>query len=140
MPELRQRIREGEIVEYEACRTSHTEARPDGTYCYCVLDSGMPFSEYLPRARRAQAAAKAQGSLEDGEDPLSLFFVSSVHWISYDAIVQPTPSRRTPTPASPGANTGGRGSGSFCRSLFSATMPWWTACIWVGSISTWRLN
>ena len=91
VPELRQRIRNGEIVEYETCCTSHTEARPDGTYCYCVLDSGMPFSEYLPRARRAQVEARAQGSLEDGEDALSLFFVSSVHWVSYDAIVQPTP-------------------------------------------------
>lgn len=91
VPELRQRIREGEIVEYETCRTSHTEARPDGTYCYCILDSGMPFSEYLPYARWAQVEARAQGSLEDGEDLLSLLFVSSVHWVSYDAIVQPTP-------------------------------------------------
>lgn len=24
--------------------------------------------------------------------PLSLFFVSSVHWVSYEAILQPTPS------------------------------------------------
>lgn len=92
VPELRQRILGEDIVEYEHCPTSHTEALPDGTYCYCALRSDQPFAQYLPQARRAQAEAKAQGSLEDGEDALALFFVSSIPWVSYEAIVQPTPS------------------------------------------------
>lgn len=92
VPELRQRILGENIVEYTNCPTSHTEALPDGTYCYCVLDSSLPFSAYLPQAIQAQAEARAQRNLEDGEDALSLFFVSSVHWVSYEAILQPTPS------------------------------------------------
>lgn len=92
VPQLRQRILNGGIVEYETCPTSHTEALEDGTYCYCTLDSRKPFAEYLPDAKKAQAEAKQQKSLDDGEEVLSLFFISSLPWLSYEAIVQPTPN------------------------------------------------
>ena len=36
VPELRQRIWKGEIIEYQNCPTSHTVALPDGTYCYRI--------------------------------------------------------------------------------------------------------
>ena len=35
--------------------------------------------------------AKAQPSLEDGDEALSLFFVSCLPWLHYSAISQPTP-------------------------------------------------
>ena len=94
VPELRQRIWKGEIIEYQNCPTSHTVALPDGTYCYCMLRSEKPFQEYLPEAVQAQEAAKRRQSLEDGteEESLPLLFVSSLPWITYDGIVQPTPS------------------------------------------------
>ena len=72
----------------------YTVALPDGTYCYCMLRSEKPFQEYLPEAVQAQEAAKRRQSLEDGteEESLPLLFVSSLPWITYDGIVQPTPS------------------------------------------------
>ena len=91
VPELRQRIREGEIVEYAYCPASYTLALEDGTYCYCTVDGRGPFSPYLAKARQTQQEAKVQRSLEDGEDALSLLFLSSLPWVSYEAIVQPTP-------------------------------------------------
>ena len=74
VPELRQRVRAGEIVEYDHCPTG-------------------PFLAYLSRAQAAQARAKAQPSLEDGEeeDSLPLFFVSCLPWVSYEGLIQPTP-------------------------------------------------
>lgn len=36
--------------------------------------------------------AVKQGSLKDAEDALGLTFVSSVPWITYTALIQPTPS------------------------------------------------
>lgn len=59
MPEFRRRILNGGIVEYARCRTSHTVALEDETYCYCTLESAMPFAEYLPYAKREQERAKA---------------------------------------------------------------------------------
>ena len=59
-----------------------------------MLRSEKPFQEYLPEAVQAQEAAKRRQSLEDGteEESLPLLFVSSLPWITYDGIVQPTPS------------------------------------------------
>ena len=91
VPQLRQRIREERIVEYDHCPASYTLALEDGTYCYCTLDERGPFSAYLPQAQRKQEEARAQRSLEDGEDALSLLFLSTLPWVSYEAIVQPTP-------------------------------------------------
>lgn len=88
---FRQRIVKEQIAEYEHCMTSHTVALPDGTYCYCTLDSSMPLSVFLPYAIKAQKEAAAHPSMEDKEDTQSLFFISTVPWLTYRALVQPTP-------------------------------------------------
>lgn len=62
MPEFRRRVLNGGIVEYARCCTSHTVALEDETYCYCTLESAMPFAEYLPYAKREQERAKAARS------------------------------------------------------------------------------
>lgn len=93
VPQLRQRIVDGRIAEYALCPTSHTVAKPDGTYAYCSLDAGMPLARFLPYASARQEAAKTRGSIvETASDTLPLLFVSSVPWLSYSAMVQPTPS------------------------------------------------
>lgn len=92
VPQLRQRILDGKIVEFDRCPTSHTVALPDGTYCYCTLDVGKPFFEYLSYAAQAQEDAKAQASIEESAgEALSLFFVSTLPWVSYTGLVQPVP-------------------------------------------------
>ena len=93
VPEFRQRIEGGGIVEFSHCPTSHTVALDDGTYCYCTLRSDMPFSEYLPLAVQAQKAARQARSVEDSEDEAgSLIFVSTLPWLSYESLIQPVPS------------------------------------------------
>ena len=91
VPQLRQRIVNGRPVEFSTCDTSHTVMREDGTYSYCRLNCMQPFEDYLLTALTAQAQAKACGGLDDGEDALSLLFVSSLPWINYAALRQPTP-------------------------------------------------
>ena len=46
IPEFRQRIRDGVIIEFDRCRTSHTVALEDDTYCYCTLEDGMLEEEF----------------------------------------------------------------------------------------------
>lgn len=91
VPEFRQRIRDGSIIQYDWCQTSHTLALEDGSYCYCTLESNMSFREYLPRAVEAQKLASKERPLEDGEDGDSLLFVSSIPFISYTSLIQPVP-------------------------------------------------
>lgn len=88
--ELRQRIREREVVEYENCLSSHTVSLPNGGYCYCELDCSKPLEEFLPYAQAAVEQAKNAASLEDGEDSGKLFFVTCVPWLSFTSLHLPT--------------------------------------------------
>ena len=92
VPEFRQRILDGKIVEFDQCRTSYTVALEDGTFCYCVPENHEGFLEYLSGGVRAQEEAKKRRSIEeDPEEALGKFFISSLPWLSYTALVQPVP-------------------------------------------------
>ena len=92
VPELRQRIRDGTIVEYPYCDCSYTVALPDETYCYCRLRADMPLDAFLPYAQAEQEAATRAVSIDDGEDSESLLFISTLPWLSYTSLIQPTPA------------------------------------------------
>lgn len=90
--EFRQRILDNKIIEFEHCRTSHTVALSDGTYCYCDLDSSYSFADYISYATQEQEKAKQMNSInEDQEDVLDKIFVSTIPWVSYTALINPTP-------------------------------------------------
>lgn len=92
VPELRQRIQEDEIVEYSWCKTSHTVALENGTYSYCSIDSRMPLDKFLPYAKEKQEESRREGTIEDGEESLSLLFISTTPWFSYTSLIQPVPA------------------------------------------------
>ena len=88
--EFRQRISaDGQIIEFEKCFSSYTVALPDETYCYCQVDADMPYLEFLACAQAEQKKVLEEGSIDDGEQILQLFFVSSIPWLSYTSLVQP---------------------------------------------------
>ena len=92
VPELRQRIYNDGIIEYYNCETSHTVAKEDGTYCYCSLDCNQPFDQFIAYAIEKQEQEKQYGDItENKEDALSLFFISTLPWISYSSLIQPVP-------------------------------------------------
>mgnify|MGYP002624738999 CR=1 FL=1 len=88
VPELRQRIRGAGIIEYAECPTSHVELLPDGTYCYCTLHHHMPLDEYFVRAEDARKRCAENGITED-DDAESQYFISTLPWIHYSALIQP---------------------------------------------------
>ena len=98
VPEHRQRTLNGSVVEFDACDTSHTVLRDDGAYSYCRLNCTQPFERFLPEAMARNEAAKAQANLDDGEDGVSLLFLSSLPWLHYSALQQPVP---TPADSNP---------------------------------------
>lgn len=89
---FKQRIMDNQIVEFDYCRTSHTVALSDGTYCYCDLNSDCSFEDYISDAAQEQERAKQKNSIsEDKEEVLDKIFISSIPWVSYTAIINPTP-------------------------------------------------
>lgn len=92
LPEFRQRILNHQIIEFDHCPTSHTVALDDGTYCYCDLDSRYPFDDFIAYAKHEQEKAKLRNSISETEkDILDKIFISTIPWISYTSLIQPTP-------------------------------------------------
>ena len=91
VPEFRQRVSGGGIVEYSFCDPSYTVARPDGTYRYCLVHADQPFADYLAEAEKKQRAALSSDRLEEEGDVLGQFFVTTLPWLSYDSLIMPWP-------------------------------------------------
>ena len=95
VPELRRRIHQGGIAEYDACGTSHVELLEDGTYGYCTLYHDMGWDEYpfyaeTKRALRRRLIADRKGTIEEDDDVEGLYFVTSLPWLKYTQLIQPT--------------------------------------------------
>ncbi|MDO4493116.1 MAG: CatA-like O-acetyltransferase [Clostridia bacterium] len=99
VPELRQRIRNGGIVEYDGCGLSYTVAAPDGTYRYCNIRCDLPFDRYLAEAKEAQRIAEQNPHLTEDEDPESCFYLSSLPWVDFTGISLPFPDNRFSVPS-----------------------------------------
>lgn len=98
VPELRRRIHNGGIIEFDQCGTSHTEALDDGTYRYCTLYHHMPLEEYLNEAeKRRNECRSKKGLCEDGNAD-SLYFISSLPWLHYSSLIQPVAGRDESNP------------------------------------------
>ncbi len=92
VPELRQRVVEGQIWEFDHCDTAHTVALPDGTFCNCRTDCRMGFEAFLKDAKARQDLAKTRhGFVQPGEDETGLIFLSCVPWVAFTQVIQPTP-------------------------------------------------
>lgn len=89
IPEFRQRIQGAGIVEFKECPTSHTEMKADGSYCYCTLHHHMPLAEYLDQAKKQRALCQADGTIEEDEDSLGMYFISTLPWLHYTSLIQP---------------------------------------------------
>lgn len=93
VPAMRQRIQDGRIIEFDRCIASYTVALEDGTFCFCTLEKDLPYMDYLAEGARAQEAAKRNPSIEESpEEGLPKYFISSLPWVSYTALIQPVPA------------------------------------------------
>lgn len=98
IPELRRRTRDGGIIEYAECGTSHIELLPDETYCYCTLWHDMPWDEFIPYAGQCRKKAVAAPGIEEDEDVDALYFVTTLPWIHYEQISMPVTDPVTDNP------------------------------------------
>lgn len=93
VPELRRRIWQDSVIEFEWCPSSYTVAKPDGSYAYCTVRADMPFESFLPEAQRAQEICRSSGGIaEEADAAIPCLFVSSLPWLNYSALVQPVPA------------------------------------------------
>lgn len=86
---FRQRVRDGGIIEYDECPTSHIELLEDTTYRYCTLHHHMETETWFQQAEEARRAARKGNFQEDG-DPDRCLFITTLPWLPYTALLQPT--------------------------------------------------
>jgi chloramphenicol O-acetyltransferase type A len=98
VPELRRRIRDGGVVEYDRCCPSCTVMKENGVYAYCLLDTNLPYEAYLAAGKKKEQEALARGTLREEGDPLSNYFVSCLPWLSYTQIQHPSTDARDSNP------------------------------------------
>ena len=92
VPELRQRIVDGKIVEFDHCNAGFTVALPDKTFCNCYTESRMSIEEFFVDAKtRQEEAKKHPGFVNPDEDETGLFFCSCIPWLAFTQCIQPAP-------------------------------------------------
>ena len=93
VPELRQRVVDGQIVEFAHCNIGYTVAREDHTFCNCYTETRMGLEDFLVDARKRQDEAKKHaGFVNPNEDETGLIFTSCVPWVAFTQVIQPVPS------------------------------------------------
>ncbi len=92
VPELRQRIVDGKIAEYDHCNVGYTVALPDKTFCNCYTESRMSIEEFFVDAKARQAEAmKHPGFVNPDEEETGLIFASCIPWLAFTQCIQPAP-------------------------------------------------
>ena len=92
IPEFRYRIKDEHLVEVDFCDTSHTVAKDDDTYAYCVLKANMDLQSFLKIAIPKHEASRTSGTIdEDPEEAVSMIFVTTLPWLYFTELTQPVP-------------------------------------------------
>ena len=92
VPELRQRIIDGKIAEYDYCNIGYTVALPDKTFCNCYTESRMSIEDFFVDAKaRQEEAMKHPGFVNPDEDETGLIFASCIPWLAFTQCIQPAP-------------------------------------------------
>ena len=92
VPEMRQRIVDDQIIQFDHCDTSHTVALEDGTFCNCRTDCRRSFEDFLVYGKQQQIQARNHCAFVSHEDDeTDLIFVSCTPWMTFTQVIQPVP-------------------------------------------------
>ncbi|MFN2221006.1 MAG: chloramphenicol acetyltransferase [Chloroflexota bacterium] len=89
VPELRQRIRTGEVVEHDVVHPSTTIMSRDNLFSFCAIMYAEEFSLFAARAAECVAMAQAGPSLDDEPGRDDLLFLTAIPWVSFTSFVHP---------------------------------------------------
>ncbi|GAA4653074.1 chloramphenicol acetyltransferase [Anaerocolumna aminovalerica] len=89
IPEFRQRIREGKVIEHEIVKPAFTVMTESKLFSFCTTDYIDDFSMFKDCAMEAMEKVKNNIIIEDepGED--DLLYITSIPWISFTSMEHP---------------------------------------------------
>lgn len=92
VPQLRRRILDGRVVEYDWCSPSYTLMKPDGVYVYSLIEGERTYGDFIAEGQRQQTLSLDRRTLTKDGDPLGNFFVSCLPWLDYLQVKHPVVS------------------------------------------------
>ena len=89
IPEFRQRIRAGEVVEHEVVHPSTTILINEDLFSFCPINYVEDFSLFATKATEQKAHVKEHPMLDDEPNQDDLLFLSDIPWVSFTSFVHP---------------------------------------------------
>jgi chloramphenicol O-acetyltransferase type A len=89
IPEFRQRIRNGKVIEHDIVHPSGTILVDEDRFSFCTFDYYEDFSEFAPRAGEMIAYVKEHLTLEDEPGRDDLLFMTAIPWVSFTSFMHP---------------------------------------------------
>jgi chloramphenicol O-acetyltransferase type A len=89
VPELRQRIRGGQVVEHEIVHPSTTVLSRDDLFTFCLIEYSADFTVFAARAAERIAQVREHPTLDDPPGRDDLLFLTAVPWVSFTGVMHP---------------------------------------------------
>jgi chloramphenicol O-acetyltransferase type A len=89
IPEFRQRVREGDPVEYPVVHPSATILSQNDLFTFCTVEYEPDFKEFIRKAEEEIALVKEQPGLEEKIKDDSMLFMSPIPWVSFTSFHHP---------------------------------------------------
>lgn len=89
IPEFRQRIRDGAVIEHVVAHLSTTILRDDDTFAFCTIEYVEDFATFAARGAAQIAHVREHPTLEDEGGRDELYYMTSIPWVSFTSIMHP---------------------------------------------------
>lgn len=89
VPEFRQRIRPGMVVEHEIVHPSMTILVEGDVFSFCSMNYTEDFSAFEANAAEAIARVKENPTLEEDPGQDNLLFMTAIPWVSFTSFMHP---------------------------------------------------
>jgi chloramphenicol O-acetyltransferase type A len=89
IPEFRQRIRPGMVVEHEVVHPSITVLGENDLFSFCAIDYDQDFATFAAGALTRMAAARERPTLQDEPGRDDFLFMTAIPWVSFTSFMHP---------------------------------------------------
>lgn len=89
IPEFRQRIRDGRVVEHDIVSPSVTILVDDDLFSFCTIPYSEDFTVFADRATAMIAHVKKHPTLEDETGRDDFLFMTALPWVSFTSFMHP---------------------------------------------------
>ena len=89
IPEFRQRIRAGQVVEHEIVHLATTILAGEDLFSFCAIDYSEDFSLFAAGAAERIAYVQEHPTVESDPGQDDLFYMTAIPWVSFTGLMHP---------------------------------------------------